>query len=137
MLNTSLYPDTGTFPTKKECDARTNSRPPPDTPGLRCLSAEDLARAKAVDVGWLLMMAPHDDVTASLAQWAAKPEAGPPPTSSPVKRPATNIEIVCSGGASGWALSSTSAVLTGGPRSSGRGRENFWRRAASRTTTRA
>jgi hypothetical protein len=94
----------GTFPTKKECDAhRTNSRPPPDTPGLRCLSAEDMARAKAVHVvGWLLMMAPYDDVTASLAQWTANPEAGghrlPP---SPVKRPATNIEIVCSGGCLG------------------------------------
>jgi hypothetical protein len=68
----------GIFPTKKECDAhRTNSRPPPDTPGLRCLSAEDLARAKAVHVvGWLLMMAPYDDVTAPLAQWTANPEAG-------------------------------------------------------------
>jgi hypothetical protein len=68
-----------TFPTKKECDAhRTNRQPPPETPGLRCLSADDLARAKAVDVGWLLMMAPHDDVTAPLAQWTAKSEAGLP-----------------------------------------------------------
>jgi hypothetical protein len=69
-----------TFPTKKECDAhRTNRQPPPETPGLRCLSADDLARAKAVHVvGWLMMTAPHDDVTAPLALWTAKSEAGLP-----------------------------------------------------------
>jgi hypothetical protein len=60
-----------TFRTRKECDAhRTNGQQPvpPETSGLRCLSTDDLARAKAVDVGWLLIMAPHDDVTAPLAQ---------------------------------------------------------------------
>jgi hypothetical protein len=76
----SFWTRVRTFPTKKECDAhRTNGRPvPPETSGLRCLSADDLARAKAVDVGWWLMMAPHDDATAPLAQWTAKSEAGLP-----------------------------------------------------------
>jgi hypothetical protein len=78
-----------TYPTKEECDAnrlwlfweQTNRRQsiPPDTPGLRCLSTDDLARANAVHIpGWLLMMAPHDDATAPLAQWATVKEEGDP-----------------------------------------------------------
>lgn len=55
----------GTFP-KKECGAWSRAHD-----WTRCISADDLARAKAVHVaGWLLMMAPHDDATAPLAQWA-------------------------------------------------------------------
>jgi hypothetical protein len=70
----------GTYPTKQECDEKRlllfweegmrRQSIPPDTPGLRCLSIDDLARARAVHApGWLLMTAPHDDGTAPLAQW--------------------------------------------------------------------
>jgi hypothetical protein len=79
----------GTYPTKEECDAyrlwlfweQTNRRQyiPPDTPGLRCLSTDDLARAKAVHApGWLLMLAPHDEATAPLAQWTTIKEPRDP-----------------------------------------------------------
>jgi hypothetical protein len=55
------------FETKKECEDLL--RHPPD-PFTRCISADDLARAKAIYApGWLLMMAPHEDATAPLAQW--------------------------------------------------------------------
>jgi hypothetical protein len=46
-------------------------------PGLRCLSTDGLPRAKAVHApGWLLMIAPHDDVTAPLAKWTTIKEPG-------------------------------------------------------------
>ena len=79
----------GTSPTKQECDENrlllyweeTNRRQsiPPDTPGLQCLSTDDLARAMAVHTPrWLLMIAPHDDVTAPLAQWTTIKEPRDP-----------------------------------------------------------
>lgn len=75
----------GTYPTKQECDEKrlyffweeTGGPIPPDTPGLRCLSTGDLARARTVHApGRLLITAPHDDVSAPLAQWTAANEPG-------------------------------------------------------------
>ena len=79
----------GTYPTKQECDEKrlwfyweeTGRRQliPPDTPGLRCLSTDDLPQTKDVHApGWLLMMAPQDDATAPLAQWTSVKEPGDP-----------------------------------------------------------
>jgi|SRR5690348_7417108 len=57
----------GTFPTKKECDLR---RRLGVQPWIRCISANELAHAKAMHTpGWLLMIAPNEDSTAPLAQW--------------------------------------------------------------------
>jgi hypothetical protein len=55
------------YQTKKERDDLLRH---PQDPFTRCISADDLAHAKAIHApGWLLMMAPHDDATAPLAQW--------------------------------------------------------------------
>ena len=57
----------------------TVSPAPRDTPGVRCLWTDDLARANAMHApGWLLMIAPHDDATAPLAQWTSIKESGDP-----------------------------------------------------------
>ena len=67
----------GAFPAEKECDAHRHFGIPPGVPPevppwARCISAEDLAHAKAMQApGWLLMKAPHEDVTAPLAQWTS------------------------------------------------------------------
>lgn len=70
-------------PTEKECDAQFYRRfpwispkvPLKKLPGTRCIPADELARAEAAHApGWLLMMAPHEDVTAPLAQWTPAKE---------------------------------------------------------------
>jgi hypothetical protein len=67
----------GAFPTEKECDAHRHlgippGVPPEVAPWARCISAANLAHAKAMQApGWLLIMAPHDDVTAPLTQWTS------------------------------------------------------------------
>ena len=70
------------FPTEKECDAHRHFGIPPGVPPevpprARCISAHHLAHAKALHApSWLLMKAPHDDVTAPLAQWTSIKEEG-------------------------------------------------------------
>ncbi len=70
------------FPTEKECDAHRHfgirpGVPPEVPPWARCISAHHLGHAKALHApGWLLMKAPHDDVTAPLAQWTSIKEEG-------------------------------------------------------------